>query len=120
MELLKTDFQRIAQPVSDEETEAQITSPGIEGMYVFLAGVFAEGTIKMQDVRRGYEEMGWSQERSLVLVDVEKIAEFLQMEKDTADSEADAMQVDKEADLLKKDEAADFARACKELSLIHI
>ena len=54
MQKLSSEFQRIAD-FSSEDEEAQLSSPGIEGLYMFLAGVFDDNTILLEDVRSGYE-----------------------------------------------------------------
>ena len=73
---LSAEFERIALTF-EEDGIARLASPGVEGLQIFLASVVEENPIAVEEVRRGYEAKGWSEDRSLIWSEVKALVGFL-------------------------------------------
>ena len=72
LEQVSAEFERVAYSL-----EAQMTSPGVEGFQIFFESVFNTSMSGVQEVRRGYEEKGWDEKKTLTWPEVKSMVELL-------------------------------------------
>ena len=97
---LSAEFERIALTF-EEDGIARLASPGVEGLQIFLASVVEENPIAVEEVRRGYEAKGWSEDRSLIWSEVKALVGFLV--KDTVPMDG----------VIADTHASEFAKLCE-------
>ena len=76
LQRLFTEFNRIAF-ASSADGLAQLSSPGVEGLQIFLASGVYEIPVGVDEVRSGYQAKGWVENRSLTWSDVVSMVEYL-------------------------------------------
>ena len=76
LQKLFTEFNRIAF-ASSSDGLAQLSSPGVEGLQIFLASGVDEIPVGVDEVRSGYQAKGWVENRSLTWSDVVSMVEYL-------------------------------------------
>ena len=93
-------------PISSDDGIERLPSPGVEGLQIFLASVVEENPIAVEEVRRGYEAKGWSEDRSLIWSEVEALVEFLV---------EDTVHVD---GVIADTHASEFAKLCERIERV--
>ena len=111
LQKLLAEFQCIVV-ISTEDGIARLLFLAVEGFHIFLASVAEENPVAVEDVRRGYEAKGLSEDCSLSWSEAEGLVEYLvddTVEVDGETADVHATEFDKVCEsLCKRQESQEF------------